>query len=133
MLYTANLDENNFVLSLAHTPHDNIDLDLSEVDMEYLNAYQLINNALILNQEKYDEIKAQEQEAAKQTEISELKKNLSDTDWIFSKELEEITSLSNPLTFVADVIKILVNYATVYKDTIAQRKVWRARIEELEK
>lgn len=90
--------------------------------------YKFEKGSFVMDEKKKEEILTNE---AKQNEIIVLKQNLADTDYIFSKELEEITSLSNPLTFVADIIKILVSYASTYKDAIAQRKAWRARIEEL--
>ena len=41
-MFTLNLDENNYVLSIAHTQHDDVALDLTEIELEYLNAYQYI-------------------------------------------------------------------------------------------
>ena len=58
-MYTLNLDENNFVLSIAHTTNDNVPLDLTDVDLEYLNAYQYFGNGLVLNQERKEEIIAE--------------------------------------------------------------------------
>ena len=54
--YTVNLDPDNFVLSIAHTLHDDTFLDLTDIDLNYLNAYQLVDNVLIMNQQKYDEM-----------------------------------------------------------------------------
>lgn len=51
-LYTLNLDTNNYVLSIAHTRSDNIELDLSQVDPRCLNAYQFVDGKLILNEAK---------------------------------------------------------------------------------
>ena len=47
--------------------------------------------------------------------------------------LEEIMALSNPLTFITDILKIFVNYANKYKEQLAQRKNARDEIENLEK
>lgn len=52
MKYTLNLDNNNYVLSIAHTPNDNIELDLSECDLRYLNAYQFSDGKLVLDDAK---------------------------------------------------------------------------------
>lgn len=50
--YTLNLDENKYVLSAAHTPNDNIELDLSQVDLQHLSAYQFIDGKLVLDEAK---------------------------------------------------------------------------------
>ena len=130
MYVVIKTDKDNYVTDYYYTNDADgaYDVSMGDIDAGYINCYQFMNNKFVLDEKKYQEEKANDE---KQNEIIQLKNNLVDTDYIFSKELEEITSLSNPLTFVADIIKILVNYATVYKDVIAQRKAWRARIEEL--
>ena len=133
MLYTVNTTPDYYVLSLSHTNFDNVDLDLDKIDMKYLSAYQLINNDLILDEVKKAEMIQQEEETAKAKRIAELKKYMTDTDYITAHTVEDIMSLNNPLTFVTDIIAILVKYATQYKDIIAQRKIVRAELEELEK
>lgn len=133
MLYTVNTDNNNYVLSISHTDHDNIDLDLEKLELNYLSAYKLIDNIMVLDNEKKKEIIAQEEETAKAQHIIELKKYLTDTDYITARAFEEVMTLNNPITFITDMIAILVKYATQYKDVIAQRKIVRAEIEELEK
>lgn len=52
MLYTLNFDTNNYVLSIAHTANDNAELDLSQVDLRYLNAYQFVDGELVLDEAK---------------------------------------------------------------------------------
>lgn len=49
MKYTLNLDSNNYVLSIAHTANDNVELDLSQVDLRYLTAYQVVDGKLVLD------------------------------------------------------------------------------------
>lgn len=133
MLYTVNLDKNNFVLSIAHTKEDNIEIDLESIDLEYLEAYELAGNKLILNQDRKNEIYQQRQEEAKQTEISSLKRSLADTDYIVAEAFENVLSLDNPVTFISDFIKIMVQFNSKYATVIANRKIWRDRIEELSK
>ena len=133
MLFTVNLDKDNFILSLAHTSNDNVDIDVEKIDMKYLNAYQILNGIVTLNEEKKAEMIEAEEQAEKDEEIAELEKNLNDTDYIMARMVEEIMALNNPLTFITDIIKIFANYATKYKDALADRKTWRARIEELRK
>lgn len=67
-MFTLNLDENNYVLSIAHTPHDDVALDLSEIELEYLNAYQYIGGKLVLDSAKKAEMIAEEEERKRKEE-----------------------------------------------------------------
>ena len=127
--YKMILDENGYIKGF-YTVEEDYDIigQMSEFSEACDGWTKFENGVLVEDLEKKEEIQTL---ISTQNEIEMLKHNLADTDYIFSKELEEITSLSNPLTFVADIIKILVSYASTYKDAIAQRKAWRARIEEL--
>lgn len=133
MLYTVNVDNSGYILSVAHTPNDNIDIDLDAMDINYLNAYKLIDDIPILDEVRKAEIIAAKDERAKQTEISELKANLDATDYIMAETFEQIMSLDNAVTFIVDIIRILKEFSQTYADTIANRKLWRQRIKELEK
>ena len=64
MLYTVNLDNDNFILSVAHTSNDNTELDLDSMELDFLNAYQLINGQCVLNQERKEEIIAEREAQA---------------------------------------------------------------------
>lgn len=81
MKYTLNLDTDNYVLSIAHTPNDNIELDLSTIDLAYLNAYQYLDGELVLDEVKLKELKGEEDKRTKAEQIAELKKQLADTDY----------------------------------------------------
>ena len=133
MLYTINTDKNNFVLSISHTDNDNIDIDIEAIELEYLNAYELAGNKLIMNQDRKNEIEQERQQKAKETEIESLKRSLSETDYIVDEAFENVLTLDNPVTFISDFIKILVQYNSKYATVIANRKIWRDRIEELSK
>ena len=50
----------NYALSIAQTPNDNIELDLSTIDLAYLNAYQYLDGELVLDETK----KAEEEKRA---------------------------------------------------------------------
>ena len=95
-----------------------------------INCYKLINGEYILDTEK--ETKELEQ-YNKEKRLSTLHSYLNETDYITARAFEEVMTLNNPLTFITDMIAILIKYTTQYKDVIAQRKVVRAEIEELEK
>lgn len=131
MKYTVNLDEQNYVLSIANTPNDNIELDLTDIDLPHLNAYQLLDNELVLDEVKLNELIAQEHQHEVDDEIFDLEQKLNSTDYIMARMLEEIMALDKPLTFIADMIKIFVYYGKKYKTQLANRKSWRERIEEL--
>ena len=83
--YTLNLDENNFILSIAHTINDDTELDLSKIELKFLNAYQLIDGEVVLNEERYNELKAEEEEIEKQIEIADLEEKLNETDYIIAR------------------------------------------------
>ena len=61
----------------------------------------------------------------------DLEQKLKETDYIISKWGDEIIELSNPLTWISDVIKISIKFIKEYKDTFERRKTWRKRIEEI--
>ena len=133
MLYTVCTDENMYVLSISHTKYDDVEIDIKTLEEKYLNAYILVEKSLILDSEKKKSMIDEEQKEAKETEIIMLKKQLSDTDYIIAETFENVMNLDNPITFISDIIKILVQFKTKYKDVLDQRKVWRDRIEELSK
>lgn len=136
MKYQVLTDRNGYVLSIKHTgtKMDFVELDLDKYDLSdgRLNAYKLGRNALIFDKKRYKELQAIEQQKADTKEISSLKQMLNSTDWIMAKWVEEILSCQNPVTWIADVIKINIKYLKEYKQTIVDRKSWRERIEELE-
>lgn len=131
MKYTLSLDENNYVMGIAHTKNDDFELDISTIEVQYLNAYQKVKDKLVLDENRKQELIEQEHQHEIQEEIITLQANLNSTDYIMARMLEEIMSLDKPITFISDMIKIFVEYGSKYKDTLADRKAWRERIEEL--
>lgn len=126
MKYGFITDENNYVVSIYEEP-DGIELP-ENFDFAFLSCYQFIDDEIILDEEMKNEI---ERKRSDEKEIFELKQKLNESDYIFAEELEEITALSNPLTFVTDLIAILIKYSSKYKEVIINRKKWRERIKEL--
>lgn len=100
-----------------------------DFDIRYVYCYHLVDGQLVLDESRKA---AQIEKEMNKIEIEELKKQLSSTDFIFIQELEEISALDNPISFISDLIKILKSYTSTYKDVIADRKTWRDRIKELE-
>lgn len=85
MKYTLNLDTNNYVLSIAHTSNDNIELDLSTNDLAYLNAYQYLDGELILDETKKQAMIDEQNNQSKEQEIAILKAELTQYDYIGTK------------------------------------------------
>lgn len=113
-LYTLNLNENNYVLSIAHTPSDNIELDLSNCDLKHLSCYKLINGALMLDENKLNELKQKENKVAIEEQMATLKRELATYDYIGVK------------------ISMGVSTREEYADKIAYTETLREKIRELE-
>ena len=92
MLYTVSLDENNYIMSVGHTANDNVELDLESMELEYLNAYQLVEGVAVLDEERKAEIIAQNEEQEKQMEIITLTEQLKATDEDMLDFLERLLS-----------------------------------------
>lgn len=135
MKYEVITDLNKYVKLIRHTGtiKDYVELDLDKYDLseDRIYAYKLGKNELIFDEAKYKEICDEKQEKENQKEISILKAFLNDTDYIIARAYEEVLALKNPLTFVADVIKIQIKYSIKYKEKLAERVKARKRIEEL--
>lgn len=136
MKYEVITDAEGYVLAIQHTGtvRDYVELNLEEYNLkeDRIYAYKLGKNELIFDEEKYEEICKEHEKEADFKEIAELKQKLTDSDYIIARWGEEIVSLENPLTWISDVIKINIRYTKEYKDAFANRRKWRARIEELE-
>ena len=84
--YTLNLDKNNYVLSIAHTRNDSVELDLSKYDMNHISCYQFINGTLVLDETKLAKVIKEEEGRERLFELSaekaELEAWLSAHDYI---------------------------------------------------
>ena len=117
MLYTLNLDKDNYVLSIAHTNNDNIELDLTEIDLSYLTCYQLINNKLVLDEVKKAQLVEQENKQSLAQELSQCESRLKELDYIgvkiatgrATKEeyLTEIEEMNNLASRINEIRKAL--------------------------
>ena len=112
--YTLNLDKNNYVLSIAHTPSDSVELDLSKYDLNNLSCYQLINGELVLDEAKLSRLKAEEEKSKLIAEKAELEAWLKAHDYIG--------------------VKIATGRATIddYADKIAMMNEKAERINEID-
>ena len=83
--FTLNLDTDNYVLSIAHTPSDNVELDLSKYDLSHLSCYRFINGGRVLDEAKVSRLKAEEEKAKLIAEKAELEAWLYAHDYIAVK------------------------------------------------
>lgn len=132
MLYTVNIDMDGYILSVSHTKNDNTELDLDKMDMEHISAYKMTAGGFILDEQRLAELVQDEEQKAKDDEIAQLKEMLNRTDYIMAETFESIMALNNPVTFIADFIKVLVDFKQQYAEAIENRKLWRQRIKDLE-
>ena len=121
-------DENGYAINFAQALDGQYELPLT-FDIDFLRCYHIVDNELTLDEEK--KASAVEEEE-KQVEINDLQNKLNGTDYIIARTFEEIMALDNPLTFIANFIKILKSFKSKYAEQLGNRKAWRERIEELQ-
>ena len=118
--YTLNLDSNNYVISIAHTMNDNIELDLSLYDLTNISCYQYINGKLVLDENKLSELEALKEKDKLLQEKSELESWLSLHDYIGTKiatgratveeyatEIEEMTKKAERINEIDKLLESL--------------------------
>lgn len=127
MLYTVSLDKDDFILSVAHTKNDSVSLNLEDMELEYLSAYQLINNEAVLNEERKAELIAEKENQEKEEQITELVMQLESSTDDLLEFIEDLFTLKNPLTFAADLFELRKNY----KALVENRKSIREKIKKL--
>ena len=81
MKYELILDENNYLIGFSHTEteKDIYEINTSEMDLDYINCYKLVNNEIILDEEKYNHLVSRN---SKEQEILNLKQELATYDYI---------------------------------------------------
>jgi hypothetical protein len=133
MKYFVSTDTRGYVLNIVHTGtiKDYVELNLDEYDLTKKRAYKLGKNKLIFDEEEWNKITTEQEKEKDFKEVDELKSFLYETDYITSRAFEEILSLTNPITWVADVIKINIKYTKMYAETLTERVKARNRIEEI--
>ena len=112
-----NLDSDGYLLSVSNTEMPDCPSveSIDEYDLSgcRIGAYRWTGGELVLDEEKLRELEKEDRQARNREKIAELKAQLTATDYA--------------------VIKIAEGSATAeeYADVIAQRKAWRAEINEL--
>lgn len=137
MRYEIITNKDGYIEAIKHNLNEmkNIyELDLSKYDFSGLRkfAYKLEGKELVFDEEHYQFLINQQTQKSNIKEIEELKQKLNASDYLVARTFEQVMELSNPLTWIADVIKITADFRKKYKETISNRKKWREKIEELE-
>ena len=121
------LDQNNYILTMKTAIDGEYEVP-DDINLDFINCYQLVDGEFVFDETKYEEIKHQDDV---NDEIEDLEKKLNETDYIIARWGEELVALDNPLTWITDVIRINNKYRQMYLKALLDRKIWRARIEEL--
>ena len=132
MLYTVNLDNDNFVLSVAHTPNDNVEINNLEDNKQYLHCCRLIGNLLVIDRDKKAAYEAKIKKEETEKRKAELHSLLNESDYIIARTFEQVMSCTNPLTFITDIIAIITKFSAQYGEVIANRQTWRDELEAME-
>lgn len=130
MLYTITTDANNYIMSVAHTDHDSVDIDLEKMDLEHLEAYRLVDGAVFLDEARKEALIIEENQRKHEEHIQVLKQFLKDTDYVIAETFEQVLALNNPVTFITDIIKILVQFKSKYAAILEERANAREEIEK---
>ena len=128
MKYSFTLDKDGYILMLKKD-EDGIEFNPHSIDLSYLNCYKVVDDKVVLDEEKKNLI---DSDTEKALEITELKEYLVSTSDVDNDFIEQLFSLNNPLTFISDLISLMTSYKTTYKTILAQRKTARDRLKELE-
>lgn len=136
MRYEIITNELGYVQIIKHNINEakNVyELDLSKYDFSGLRkfAYKLVGKELEFDNAYYQELINDETKKQNDKKIATMKEYLNETDYLVARTFEQVMELTNPLTWVADVLKITIAFTKKYKDVIAKRKEYRKKIEEL--
>ena len=96
--YTLNYTKDGHILSISHTAADDVELDISTIDTDHLGAYQYMDGALVLDEDKLAEMLAAEKKAENDVEISRLKAEIAATDYQIIK-CSECMLLGEPMPY----------------------------------
>ena len=129
MKYELIKNDEGFIVSMIKSDKG-IEVDVSKMDLAYLDAYYEKDGKVVLNEERKAQMVADEE---KESRIHELETMLEESDGIITGMLDDIVALDNPVTFISDFIKVLANYNSKYSALVTDRKAWRAELEELNK
>lgn len=122
MLFKIQIDNDGYVMSMEKSyDGQGIDIDLGGIHLGKIVCYKLVENKLVFDEEKYQSIVAEDERLER---IRELTKLLADTDYIQDSFIAGLMGLTNPLTFVSDLISLIASVTKDYKTILQQRTEW---------
>ena len=128
-MYKIKLDKSGYLTGFYEDAKGEVEVLPSDMMLEYINCYKIENGNIVFDEEKYESIVLEEEKAL---EISELKEYLISTSDVDNDFIEQLFLLTNPLTFVSDLISLMSTYKNTYKTILNKRKQARDRLKELE-
>ena len=128
-MYKIKLDKSGYLTGFYEDAKGEVEVLPSDMMLEYINCYKIENGNIVFDEEKYESIVLEEEKAL---EISELKEYLISTSDVDNDFIEQLFSLTNPLTFVSDLISLMSTYKNTYKTILNKRRQARDRLKELE-
>ena len=127
MKYKISTDKDGYIIKIEKD-EKGIDIDISSMLLGFLNCYQLNDNKVVLDTEKYQSILNEDE---KQSRISEILKELEQTDYVQDEFINSLLSLNNPVTFITDILALMSNVMKEYPSIIAERKSLIAELKTL--
>lgn len=126
--YIIHSNKEGYVIGFETTYGSSFDFEGQMADFPYAceGWTKFEDGEFIEDEEKKEEIIA---ETTKEIEIADLTSQLESSNDDMLGFLEDLGSLTNPLTFISDLISLAKKYATL----IANRKSIREQIKELKK
>ena len=107
---------------------EGIDIEITNQFLNFMNCYKLNDNKIILDNEKYEVTVASEE---KEKRINEILKELEQTDYVQDEFINSLLGLTNPVTFITDLIALISNVMKDYPSIINERKTLIAELESL--
>ena len=129
--YKVELDSDGYIVSIyvpADESEGEYELDLSTLDVDFLNCYKIIGGVFTLDEDKKQSIISAEQVIER---IAELKQKLADTDYIQDGFINGLMGLNKPATFIVDLISLISSTMSDYSAIISQRAEWINELKQL--
>ena len=118
MKYEIKLDESGFIIGIMED-EKGIEVPPEIASSDWLSVYQYKDGKFVFSQEKFNEITEFDN---RQKRINEILDALVRTDYVQDDFINSLLSLTNPVTFITDLISLIVNTMKDYPSVIAERK-----------
>lgn len=130
MKYTITTEKDDYIASISHSKNDDVEIDIESIDLQHLGAYKYANGTVFLDETRREAMIIEENQRKHQEHIEVLKQFLKDTDYVVAETFEQVLVLNNPVTFITDIIKILVQFKSKYAAILEERANAREEIEK---